>query len=81
MAFLIILGIAFLMSLSVIKSIEFALIDSLIKLLTHYWHDRLWFKIKWGQGVDERNQGGQIVDERIQSNQNQENEEKGIEAK
>jgi uncharacterized membrane protein len=40
--------IAILITGDLTKAFEIGVLDSTIKLLAHYIHDRLWFKVRWG---------------------------------
>ena len=48
-AFVLTILIALFITDDIKKALEIGVLDSAIKLVTHYIHDRIWFKVKWGE--------------------------------
>jgi uncharacterized membrane protein len=47
-AFVLSILIALLVTDDLSKALEIGVLDSIVKIVAHYIHDRLWFKVRWG---------------------------------
>jgi len=64
-AFILTLVIAFIVTDDIKETLEIGLLDSVLKLVAHYIHDRLWFKVKWGRHDSHSAVAPVIVDEGV----------------